>query len=138
MPASGAQGAAFDGTNIWIANLGSSNLTRINPATAVGTAVALPAGAQGPRGLAFDGTYLWVVNVVSQNVTRMSPVTGVGTNFALPGGASSPSGVAPQRRLAWPSTAPIYLDHQLRYRECVQDFAVSVEPDPAWAMLSVV
>ena len=69
-------------------------MSRINPATAVGTAVALPAAAQGPRGLAFDGVNIWVTNGFSNNVTRNNPASGVGANIPLPAGATGPVGVA--------------------------------------------
>jgi len=50
----------FDGTNIWVANEGSNNVTKMLAAngSVVGT---YPAGTN-PDALAFDGTSIWVAN----------------------------------------------------------------------------
>jgi YVTN family beta-propeller protein len=70
----GPEGVAFDGTNIWVTNFGSDNVTRINPAT--GAVVATIAVGDGPVGVAFDGTNIWVTNEGSGNVTRINAATG--------------------------------------------------------------
>jgi len=85
-------GVAFDGTNIWVTNFNSDNVTRINAAT--GTAVGTPiAVGDGPYGVAFDGTNIWVTNYNSNNVTRINATTGttVGTPITVGDG---PFGVA--------------------------------------------
>ena len=92
-------GVAFDGTNIWITNLLSDTVTRINAAT--GTAVGTPiAVGDGPFGVAFDGTTMWVTNIGSSNVTRINAATGtvVGTPIAV---GSNPVGVAFDGTTIW-------------------------------------
>ena len=66
----------FDGTDLWTANIGSANLTRIDPVTGDATNVALPDGAEGPQVIAFDGDELWVSNPSISSVTRFDPATG--------------------------------------------------------------
>ena len=68
------QGVAFDGTNIWVANSGSANVTKINAATdtTVGTYPVLA----GPSGLAFDGTNIWVTDRGANKVTKLNAATG--------------------------------------------------------------
>jgi len=60
---------AFDGTNIWVANLVSDNVTKLNAATGavVGT---YPAG-DSPRTIAFDGANIWVTNFMIDKVSKL-------------------------------------------------------------------
>ena len=51
---------AFDGTDMWITNLSTDTVTRMNPAT--GVAVDTYATGDRPYGVAFDGTDIWVAN----------------------------------------------------------------------------
>jgi YVTN family beta-propeller protein len=70
---------AFDGASIWVANAGSNNATKLDPATGaiIGT---YPVGTT-PVGIAFDGQTVWVSNTGSNNVTKLTAATGavVGT-----------------------------------------------------------
>jgi hypothetical protein len=83
-------GVAFDGANIWVANGGSSSLTKLRASdgTNLGT---FDVGAS-PRSVAFDSANVWVVNGGSFNVTKLRAIDGnnLGT---FPVGAS-PTGVA--------------------------------------------
>lgn len=71
-------GVAFDGTYVWVANVGSDSVTRINPNTnsSVGSAIAV--GDQ-PSGMAFDGTSMWVTNSGTDSVSRINATTGLVT-----------------------------------------------------------
>ena len=84
------QGVAFDGTNIWVTNYSSNNVTKLLAST--GALVGTYAVGTNPFGVAFDGTNIWVVNIGSNNVTKLLASTGelVGT-YAV---GSSPYGVA--------------------------------------------
>ena len=52
---------AFDGSNIWIANQGSNNVTKLRASdgSPVGT-FPLAGTNMHPSGIAFDGTNIWV------------------------------------------------------------------------------
>ena len=56
-------GICFDGENIWVANNGSANVTkvRVSDGTVLGT---YSVGAS-PRGICFDGANVWVTNGAS-------------------------------------------------------------------------
>ena len=79
------RGVAFDGTNIWITNSASNNVTKVNGTTGavVGT---YPVGLY-PFGVAFDGTSIWVSNRDSHSLTKLHVATGaiVGTVTFGPG-----------------------------------------------------
>jgi hypothetical protein len=81
---------AFDGTNIWIANQGSNNVTelRASDGSSVGS---FPVGAS-PADIAFDGANIWVTNYSDNNVTKLRASDGstVGTFAAGLG----PAGIA--------------------------------------------
>jgi hypothetical protein len=62
-------GVAFDEANIWVANSGSGNVTKLRASdgTFVGQFVA---GAK-PYGVAFDGANIWVTNSGSGTVAKL-------------------------------------------------------------------
>jgi DNA-binding beta-propeller fold protein YncE len=60
---------AFDGTNIWVVNFGSHNLTKLRAAD--GFNLGTISVGQFPRGIAYDGSSIWVVNTGSNSVTRL-------------------------------------------------------------------
>jgi len=70
-------GVAFDGTNIWVTNSNSDNVTRINPATNLVVGSPIPTDI-GPQALVFDGTNIWTVTANSTlqrfNATSGAPV----------------------------------------------------------------
>jgi hypothetical protein len=72
-------GIAFDGANIWVANINSNNVTKRVASTGalVGT---YPVGT-GPSSVAFDGANIWVGNSSGNSVTKLMASTGalVGT-----------------------------------------------------------
>ena len=63
----------FDGTSIWVANLGSGTVSKINPTT--NTVTATVTVGTHPGGVAFDGTSIWVVNGGSGTVSKINPTT---------------------------------------------------------------
>ena len=62
-------GVAFDGANIWVANLLSNNVTKLRASDGalLGT---FSVGTQ-PVGVAFDGANIWVTNFGSNDVTKL-------------------------------------------------------------------
>ena len=82
---------AYDGANVWVANINSKNVTKLRGSSGavLGT---FTVGTQ-PNALAFDGTNMWVANGGSNNVTKLLASTGatLGT-FASSG--TFPAGVA--------------------------------------------
>jgi YVTN family beta-propeller protein len=87
-------GVAYDsGTPaIWVANSGSSNVSKINPST--GAVIGTYSVGTSPIGVAYDsGTpAIWVANGSSSNVSKINPSTGavIGTTSV----GTSPYGVA--------------------------------------------
>ena len=76
---------AFDGTNIWVANTGSGNVTELSAST--GAVVGTYFIGSAPYGVAFDGTNIWVTSYFNSNVTKLLASSGavvgtytVGTN----------------------------------------------------------
>ena len=76
---------AFDGTNIWVANYGSNNVTVLNaftgqPASNINGGNPINVGIN-PRDIVFDGTNIWVTNYGSKSVTALKASDGslVGT-----------------------------------------------------------
>src|SRR3989338_6431574 len=62
-------GATFDGDNIWVANSGSNNITKLRASD--GTILGTYAVGFYPDGVAFDGANIWVANSGSNNVTKL-------------------------------------------------------------------
>jgi outer membrane protein assembly factor BamB len=63
------EGLAFDGANVWVANGGSNNVTKLRASDGknlgtftVGTA---------PNAVAFDGANVWITNVTDGTVTKL-------------------------------------------------------------------
>jgi YVTN family beta-propeller protein len=65
----GPEGAAFDGTHIWVANNDDDTVTKLLAST--GATVGTYTVGNGPRGVAFDGANIWVTNSGSDTVTRI-------------------------------------------------------------------
>jgi YVTN family beta-propeller protein len=86
----GPTAVAFDGSNIWVTNNGSSTVSKID-ASSGSYLATYPVGSD-PRGVVFDGTYIWVANQGSNTVTKLQPSNGaVLGNFAV---GSEPFGLA--------------------------------------------
>ena len=62
-------GVAFDGINIWVTNLVSNNVTKLNAAT--GAVVGTYAAGDSPRAIAFDGANIWVTNFNIDKVSKL-------------------------------------------------------------------
>jgi len=73
-------GVAFDGANIWVANLGSNTVTKLRASDGTCNGVANPPGSNVsacsfavdlvPGGVAFDGANIWVTNFGSDTVSK--------------------------------------------------------------------
>ena len=83
--------AAFDGTNIWVADgMTTSTVTELSASTgAVENTVTV---GSNPQGLAFDGTNIWVANNGSNTVTKLLASTGASEGTYTVG--SNPQAVA--------------------------------------------
>jgi hypothetical protein len=90
---------AFDGTNIWVVNFDSNNVTKLKASD--GSLVGTYTVGAFPFGIAFDGTNIWVANATSNNVTRLKASDGslVGTY----GVGASPVGIAFDGTSIWVS-----------------------------------
>ena len=62
-------GIAFDGANIWVANYGSNNVTKLRASD--GAILGTYAVGSNPVGIAFDGANIWVTNSGSDNVSKL-------------------------------------------------------------------
>src|SRR5712691_3081715 len=56
-------GVAFDGANIWVANMGSHNVTKLRASD--GKVLGTFRSGANPVGVAFDGANIWVTNFTS-------------------------------------------------------------------------
>jgi hypothetical protein len=70
-------GVAFDGTHIWVANLGNNSVTELNAGDGswVQTFSGGSYGLSGPEGVSFDGTHIWVTNE-GNSVTEINAADG--------------------------------------------------------------
>ncbi len=62
-------GVAFDGANIWVANRGSNNVTKLRASD--GTLLGTFDAAVAPVGVAFDGANIWVTSFGSNTVSKL-------------------------------------------------------------------
>ncbi len=59
---------AFDGTSIWVANYGSSTVTKLD---STGATIGTFAVGFRPIGVAFDGTSIWVTHYYDNILSRI-------------------------------------------------------------------
>lgn len=88
-------GIAFDGTNIWVANYSTNNVTKLLAAS--GANEGTYSVESNPQGVVFDGTSIWVVNSQASTVTKLTAATGaqVGTyDVGTPPVTTTPYGIA--------------------------------------------
>jgi len=80
------EGMAFDGANIWVANLVSDTVTELQASTGKVLGTFFLGGETEPMGVAFDGANIWTANYGANNVTKLRASTGkvLGT-FAVGG-----------------------------------------------------
>ena len=66
---SSPQFIAFDGTSLWVTNLGNNNVTKLRDCdgAVLGT---FPAG-DAPVGIAFDGANVWIANNIDGSVSKL-------------------------------------------------------------------
>ncbi|MFA5359808.1 MAG: choice-of-anchor tandem repeat GloVer-containing protein [Patescibacteria group bacterium] len=79
----GPAGVAFDGTNIWVANVMGSSVSKISPLGEITTYSGT--GAQ-PTGIAFDGVNMWTANQ-GNSVSKITPTGDITTYSGTGNGA---------------------------------------------------
>ena len=57
---------------MWITNVYSADLTKMDRTTGSAVRVALPSGANGPYRILFDGRSIWTANQGTFNVSRIT------------------------------------------------------------------
>ncbi len=75
-------GIAYDGTSIWVTNLTTDKVTKMNPST--GIIIDAFSTGDRPYGVAFDGTSIWVANEgvdYAGTVSKIDRVTGARTDY---------------------------------------------------------
>jgi sugar lactone lactonase YvrE len=98
-PAFGSTGMAWDGKNLWVADIKTDSLYALDPVTGRVTA-SLPSPAFKTMGLAWDGQQLWCVCGEEGKIYRLRPQDGVATRvFDAP--ATNPTGMAWDGRHLW-------------------------------------
>jgi len=80
--------AAFDGTNMWVANFGSSNVTELSP---TGSTLGTFSVGSNPEAIAFDEVNMWVANNGGNTVTELSPT---GATLGTFNAGTKPSAIA--------------------------------------------
>jgi DNA-binding beta-propeller fold protein YncE len=63
------QGLAYDGANIWVANLNSNNVVKLRASD--GTRLGTFSVGASPSGVAFDGANIWVTNNGNNTVSKL-------------------------------------------------------------------
>lgn len=96
-------GLAWDGSNLWVADLGSATLNRIAPASGK-VLKTLDAPGYTPMGMAWDGRLLWVLDASDKVAYALNPATGV-TERALALDMDSPEGLAWDGKALWVADA---------------------------------
>jgi outer membrane lipoprotein-sorting protein len=81
---------AFDGANVWVANLDSDTVTKLRASDGANLGT-FPVG-DFPVGVAFGGASIWVANALSDNVMKLRPSDGANLG-TFPVG-DQPSGMA--------------------------------------------
>jgi DNA-binding beta-propeller fold protein YncE len=64
----------FDGTNVWVANYASNNVTKLNGST--GARMGTFTVGTRPSAIAYDGSSIWVANSGSNNIMKLNTSTG--------------------------------------------------------------
>jgi sugar lactone lactonase YvrE len=72
LPGGAVEDLAFDGTDLWRADVWANAVQRISASGSVLATYAAPAGA-GPLGIAWDGSQFWVSGYYSDTIYTMTP-----------------------------------------------------------------
>jgi DNA-binding beta-propeller fold protein YncE len=62
-------GVAFDGTNIWVANMSGNSATRLRASD--GAPMGTFTTGSAPEGIAFDGVFIWITNHSGSSASKM-------------------------------------------------------------------
>ena len=60
---------AFDGINMWTANIFDNSVTKITP---IGVMTTFSGTSQNPTAIAFDGINMWTANEGDNSVTKIT------------------------------------------------------------------
>lgn len=92
-------GLTWDGSHLWVADLESGTLNKIDPASGK---ILKTVNAPGyfPMGLAWDGEKLWVVDKVDKTAYGFNPTSGI-TSAALPLDTEFPRGIGWDGKALW-------------------------------------
>lgn len=78
---------AFDGSSLWIANIGDDTVSKMNPAD--GSRVDYPTESR-PNDVVFDGTNIWVANCAGDTVSKFDPADGTRVDYEV---GADPEGI---------------------------------------------
>ena len=73
---------AFDGSSLWIANIGDDTVSKMNPAD--GSRVDYPTESR-PNDVVFDGTNIWVVSTSGQTLSKFDTADGTRVDYETDG-----------------------------------------------------
>jgi glutamine cyclotransferase len=97
-PANGAQGLAWDGSNLWVV---WGDIYKVDPAN--GSVLAqIPGPAGDIQGLTWDGSTLWCVSYATDYIYQLNPSDGTVLN-SFPSPGSQPIGIAWDGAYLWHS-----------------------------------
>ena len=97
-PTSGAQGLAWDGSNLWVA---WGDIYKVNPANGL-VLDRIPGPADDIQGLTWDGSTLWCVSYATDYIYQLDPSDGTVLN-SFPSPGSEPIGIAWDGAYLWHS-----------------------------------
>jgi transglutaminase-like putative cysteine protease/sugar lactone lactonase YvrE len=92
-------GLTWDGSHLWLADLDTARLYRLDPVTGK-VVTSLEAPGYQPLGLAWDGTRLWVVDALDGTAYAVDPASGL-TTRALPLDTARVKGIAWDGSALW-------------------------------------
>jgi streptogramin lyase len=107
-------GLAFDGKNLWLADIFTDKIYKINPEDGK-VLKSFDSPGSHPEGLAWDGEYLWHIDSGEKSMYRLDPETGKALTI-LESNSANP------RDLAWDGEYVWIIDHR-------QDILLKVSPE---------
>ena len=99
-------GVSSDGTNVWVANIASNNVTKINISTGTTTTIS-NAGFNSPKAISSDGNNVYVANtnkIGSNNYFTVSQInisTSTITDINLPNASNPPTDISSDGTNIW-------------------------------------
>jgi hypothetical protein len=105
-----SQGIAFDGLNIWTANVldAAGSVNRYN--TETGVLATFTDGLNRPEGVLFDGSNIWVTDIGDATLKKLNPDGTVAMTVTLPNGPANPTFPAFDGTNIWvPASNKVYV-----------------------------